>query len=133
MLSSDPNGAVRIRQSSSEALTLAAKAYMEAHSTERFSLQKMAGDLFVNGSYLLRTFRRCNGCTPLTYHHRIRCEKAKEMLAHSDKSISEVGEAAGFVSSSHFSHIFKKTEGCTPSEYRKNHRPDADSMPPLKP
>ena len=77
MLSSDPNGAVRIRQSSSEALTLAAKAYMEAHSTERFSLQKMAGDLFVNGSYLLRAFKRHTGMTPLSYHHAVRCRKAK--------------------------------------------------------
>ena len=110
------------KQSSCEALVQSAKAYIETHSAEHFSLQKMAGELFVNGSYLLRTFKRHIGCTPLTYHHIIRCEKAKDMLEHSEKSISEVGEAAGFVSSSHFSHIFKKTEGCTPTEYRRLHQ-----------
>ncbi len=79
----------------------------------------MAKALYVNASYLLRTFKRHTGTTPLCYHHRLRCAKAKTLLAQTDLSISQVGEAAGFVSSSHFSHIFRKTEGCTPSEYRR--------------
>ena len=111
------------KQASGEALTQAARAYMESHSAERFSLQEMAGALFVNGSYLLRTFKRRTGMTPLHYHHRIRCQKAKELLARTDRSISDIGEAVGFVSSSHFSHIFRKTEGCTPGEYRRLHSP----------
>ena len=110
------------KPSSRDVLVQSAVAYIETHSAEHFSLQKMAGELFVNGSYLLRAFKRGTGCTPLAYHHRVRCEKAKDMLEHSEKSISEVGEAAGFVSSSHFAHIFKKTVGCTPTEYRINHR-----------
>lgn len=93
---------------------------MEAHSEEKFSLEKMAKALYVNGSYLLRTFKQYTGMTPLNYHHRLRCAKAKALLAQTDLSVSQVGEAAGFVSSSHFSHIFRKTEGCTPSEYRRN-------------
>ena len=110
------------RQASGEALTQAARAYMESHSAERFSLQEMAGSLYVNGSYLLRTFKRYTGMTPLAFHHRVRCEKAKDMLTHSDLSVSDIGDAAGFVSSSHFSHVFRKIVGCTPSEYRKSHR-----------
>ena len=104
-------------------LTKSAQDYLEAHSTERFSLQKLADALFINGSYLLRTFKRNTGMTPLSYHHQIRCSKAKELLIQTDRTISEIGEAVGFVSSSHFSHIFRKTEGCTPSEYRLLNRP----------
>ena len=110
------------RQPDEKDLSSAARDYLEAHSAEKFSLQEMAGALFVNGSYLLRTFKRRTGMTPLAYHHRIRCERAKELLARTDRSISEVGEAVGFVSSSHFSHIFRKTEGCTPGEYRARNR-----------
>lgn len=102
----------------------AAKAYMDAHSAEKFSLEKMAGALYVNGSYLVRAFKRCTGRTPLEYHHLMRCEKAKDMLRGSDLTISEVGEAAGFVSSSHFSHIFRQIVGCTPSAYRELCRMD---------
>ncbi len=100
------------------ALSIAAQRYIEAHSAEKFSLQEMAGALFVNGSYLLRVYKQNTGMTPLCYHHQVRCEKAKELLAQTDQTISEIGEAVGFVSSSHFSHIFRKTVGCSPSEYR---------------
>ena len=110
------------KQSSGESLAQAAQNYIETHSRERFSLEKMAGALYVNGSYLLRTFKRYTNMTPLSYHHLIRCGKAKELLLQTDQSISEIGEAVGFVSSSHFTHVFRKMEGCTPSEYRMRHQ-----------
>ena len=112
------------KQPSGKALSEAAQAYMDAHSAEKFSLEEMANALFVNGSYLLRTFKRHTGMTPLAYHHQLRCAKAKELLMQTELTVSQVGEAAGFVSSSHFSHIFRKIEGCTPSEYRSFHKPD---------
>ena len=110
------------KKTGGEILTEAASDYIEAHSREKFSLQKMAGELFVNGSYLLRAFKKHTGYTPLAYHNHVRCEEAKELLLHSHDSISEIGEAVGFVSSAHFSHVFKRTEGCTPTEYRINNQ-----------
>ena len=112
----------RKKKSGGEALAQAASEYIEAHSKEKFSLQKMADSLYVNGSYLLRAFKKYKGYTPLEYHNLIRCEQAKELLAHTGEEISEIGEMVGFVSSAHFSHVFKKTEGCTPTEYRISHR-----------
>lgn len=104
--------------STGEALALAAKRYIEAHSAEKFSLQALSEALFVNGSYLLRVFKAQTGQTLLAYHNYVRCENAKALLRQSDVSISRAGEQAGFVSSSHFSHIFKKFTGMTPTEYR---------------
>ncbi len=111
-------------QPSGESLARAAQAYIDIHSRDKFSLDEISGALYVNGSYLMRAFKRYLHMTPLTYHHMVRCGKAKELLAHTDRSISEVGETVGFVSSSHFSHVFRKTEGCTPSEYRILHQHD---------
>ena len=99
-------------------LVEAARQYIEAHSTEKFSLAALSGALYINGSYLLRTFKEATGCTLLWYHNHIRCEKAKELLMRSDLSVSQAGEQTGFASSSHFSHVFKKMEGMTPSEFR---------------
>jgi len=99
-------------------LVQAAREYIEAHSAEKFSLNALSGALYVNGSYLLRTFKESTGCTLLWYHNHIRCEKAKALLGQSELSISQVGEQAGFTSSSHFSRVFKKMEGQSPSEYR---------------
>lgn len=109
------------RQTGGKALTEAALDYLNTHSTEKFSLEKLAGALFVNGSYLMRTFKRQTGITPLAYHQAVRCKNARELLTTTDLSISKIGETVGFVSSSHFTHVFRKIEGCTPSEYRKRH------------
>lgn len=107
------------KRPSGEKLTQAAKDYIDAHSAEKFSLQAIASSLFVNGSYLLRTFKVHTGSTLLAYHNAVRCEKAKALLLNPAKSISQVGEEVGFVSSSHFSHIFRKVTGLTPTEYRR--------------
>ena len=116
---------MQTKQDGGAALSAAAQAYMEAHSVEKFSLERMAKALFVNGSYLTRAFKRHTGMTPLAYHHRVRCAKAKDLLTRSELSVSQVGEAVGYVSSSHFSHIFRKLEGCSPSEFKKSHKPKA--------
>ena len=104
--------------SAGERLTQLAKEYLDTHSAEKFSLTAMAQALFVNGSYLLRSFKSQTGLTLLEYHHWVRCERAKTLLQDVRKSISEVGEEVGFVSSSHFAHIFRKVTGMTPTQYR---------------
>ena len=106
------------RQTAGEKLTQAVMTYIETHYLEKFSLKRMAGDLYVNGSYLLRVFRKQTGCTPLAYHHQIRCERAKELLRDTRDPVAEIGETVGFASPAHFTHVFKKLEGCTPTEYR---------------
>lgn len=106
------------RKGSSKALADAAKSYIEAHSTEKFSLRAISEALFVNGSYLLRVFKACTGHTLLAYHNSVRCERAKCLLMNDTMPISQIGDEVGFVSSAHFSHVFKKIVGVTPSEYR---------------
>lgn len=118
------------KQVSGRNLSKAAQEYIEAHYAEKFSLQKIASALYVNGSYLLRAFRRQTGMTLLNYHHQVRCEKAKVLLMQTSQSISEIGASVGYVSSAHFSHIFRKTEGCTPSEFRNlNHSAETEGEP----
>ena len=103
---------------SGDALVQAARDYIETHSDEKFSLQALSEALFINGSYLLRLFKSHTGQTLLGYHNRVRCDKAQALLRDTELSISEVGEAVGFVSSAHFSHVFRKTTGMTPTEFR---------------
>jgi len=92
--------------------------FIREHSGQKFSLDEIAGALFVNGNYLSRVFRRETGCTLLWYHNAVRCEKAKKLLSESDLPVTEVGAAVGFVSPAHFSHVFRKMTGITPSAWR---------------
>ncbi len=118
------------KKTGGEMLAQSVRAYIESHYRQRFSLQAMAGALYVNGSYLLRVFKKHTGFTPLAYHNHVRCEHAKKLLSGTAGSVSEIGEAVGFVSSAHFSHVFKKSEGITPTEYRTAHRPQEKEQNP---
>lgn len=110
-------------------LVRAAKEYLEAHSAEKFSLEALSSALFINGCYLLRTFKAATGQTLLEYHHQVRCEKAKELLTQNELSIAAVGDRAGFASAAHFSRIFKKTVGVTPTQYRSAYWEQLDAAP----
>ena len=110
------------RMTSGELLAQAAGDYIDSHYKEKFSLSAIAGELFVNGNYLSRIFKKHTGFTLLAYHNHVRCERAKELLAGTVECVTDIGEAVGFVSSAHFSHIFRKEAGCTPTEYRLQHQ-----------
>ena len=103
--------------------------FIREHSEQKFSLNEIAGALYVNGNYLARVFKRETGHTLLWYHNSIRCERAKQLLSDTDLSVSEVSEAVGFVSPAHFSHVFRKITGFAPSSWRecpKNNKKEVD-------
>ena len=96
-----------------------ARKLMWENAYEKFSLQQIANTLYVNGSYLLRTFKAQTGCTMLWYHHYARCEKARELLHKQELAISLVGSMVGYSTASHFTKVFRGLYGCTPTAYRK--------------
>ena len=106
------------RSTAGKRLAAQAACYIRGHSEQKFSLSGIAGALFVNGNYLARVFRRETGRTLLWYHNAIRCEKAMQLLAETELSVSEVAASVGYISSAHFSHLFKKMTGIAPSEWR---------------
>ncbi len=106
------------RTTAGKRLARQAAYFIREHSEQKFSLSGIAGALFVNGNYLARVFRRETGRTLLWYHNAIRCEKAMQLLAETELSVSEVAASVGYISSAHFSHLFKKMTGLAPSEWR---------------
>ena len=102
-------------------LAEAAKARIEAHYTEKFCLEELAGALYVNKSYLVRVFRECTGSTLLTYHNQVRCREAEKLLQIPDLKISLVGNRVGYPSASHVTRIFHSLYGLTPTEYRNRY------------
>ncbi|MDE5885209.1 MAG: helix-turn-helix domain-containing protein [Oscillospiraceae bacterium] len=99
----------------------AAQKFIAENYKEKFSLQTIAGTLYVNKCYLVRTFKEMTGITPLAYHHQIRCEQAKKLLIRQELSISFISCEVGYQTASHFTKIFKSVCDCTPSEYRNHY------------
>ena len=51
----------------------------------------------------------------------VKLSKACEMLARSDKKVSEISDILGYDAPVYFSRVFKKHMGMTPAEYRRNY------------
>ena len=67
-----------------------------------------------------RAFRATTGRTPLEFIHERRSALAKQLLARSRLSVTQVALRAGFLSPAHFARVFRATTGRSPSQYRRS-------------
>ena len=75
----------------------------------------------VSRSTLFRRFKEQLGRSPKEELTRVRLERAKELLCHSELSIATVAERVGYTESKNFIGIFRRATGQTPLRYRRRH------------
>lgn len=93
--------------------------YIELHLGEPLSIEVLADRLGYAKYYLSARFKKETNATVGDYIKYARIERAKMLLATTDKSIAEIAEQTGFASRSFFSNTFKRCLGITPAAYRK--------------
>ncbi len=76
----------------------------------------------ISCSYFSLLFKQHYGETFIEYLSKQRIETAQCMLLTSDKSITEIGAAVGYVNRRYFTKVFQKYSGEIPSEYREKRR-----------
>lgn len=81
-------------------------------------LSELAAVAGMSTFHFAREFKRATGATPHQYLIKLRIERAKELLSHSEMSLVDVGFRAGFSHQSHFTRLFRKLTGTTPQSYR---------------
>jgi two-component system response regulator YesN len=86
---------------------------------EKVSRDDVARHVGVNGAYLSECFREETGVTFTKYLNRYRVNRAKELLAAGEKSVTEVAMEVGFSSGAYFSRVFRRETGLSPSVYRR--------------
>jgi AraC-like DNA-binding protein len=96
-----------------------AMAYIHTNFAEPVTRGDIARHVGVNERYLTHCFHQEVGIAPMSYLLRYRIGRAKELLAESDRSITDIAMQVGFSSSSYLSHVFLKEVGVTPREYRQ--------------
>ena len=57
----------------------------------------------------------------MEYLMRVRLDAAKDRIAHTEETISDISFRVGFEDYYHFSKIFKKHVGVSPQEYRNKY------------
>lgn len=90
----------------------------ETNYNKDFSLKELAKQYNMSASSLSHQFKKVTGISVMDYLLSCRIAAAKNMLAKTDKSISEIVESCGFSDNSNFSRTFKKLNNMSPSEFR---------------
>ncbi len=94
--------------------------YIISHISEPIRVEDIAAALYMSRSHLSISFKKQTGITVNDYIHRIKTERAKELLRDHTKSIALISDYLGYSSSSHFNRMFKKITSVSPLAYRKN-------------
>lgn len=90
------------------------KQYLNAHLSEKITLDELAAMSFVSKSYLSKQFKQMTGKTIIEYLNEARIENAKLLLITTDKTVEEIAYEVGFDSPKYFFRIFKQQVGMTP-------------------
>jgi AraC family transcriptional regulator len=95
---------------------------MEEALVRDIGLADLAALVGLSPYHFARAFKASTGSAPHRYMMERRVERAKEMLAASDQSVTQIAHACGFASSQHMATVFRKVVGTTPTEYRRQRR-----------
>jgi AraC-like DNA-binding protein len=100
-------------------LVARARDLIEQSYTRRISLSSVAGSLAVSPNYLSRLFRAETGVTLTAYVQRARLDRAKQLLAESGRTISEIAYQVGYQNYRDFYRNFVKYESVSPRQMRR--------------
>ncbi|MGD9865251.1 MAG: GlxA family transcriptional regulator [Pseudodonghicola sp.] len=98
-----------------------AKRWLREHIQTPYNLEEVAREAAVSPRTLLRHFQEVEGITPLDYLHRLRVERAKQLLEVTLIDLAEVMEYCGYRDPSAFRRLFHRATGLTPSAYRRKY------------
>jgi len=90
-----------------------------------FSIAELAEMENYNNSYFTEWFKEKTGFTPSEYLHRIRMEKAQEILESTHYRILDVALQVGYTNASSFSRAFRNYAGMTPQQYRSKNQEES--------
>lgn len=98
---------------------LQATAYIADHIYEDILLEQLAAKTKLSLSALNQRFQREVGTSPREYINLMKIEKAKELLADSNKTVTEIAFDLSFSSSNYFAFVFHKLTGQPPTAFRQ--------------
>lgn len=94
--------------------------YIGEHYSEKVTLSNVAGQFYLNASYLSRMFKQSTGFTFSEYVNHLRIVEAQRLLRETDDNVIRIAERVGFDSIAHFGRVFKTIAGASPLQYRKS-------------
>ncbi|MDW8436574.1 MAG: AraC family transcriptional regulator [Chloroherpetonaceae bacterium] len=97
----------------------AAIDYIRTHLCERIRIDDLCKKSCMSKAQFFRAFKQELGITPVEFINQERVKRAKELLAYSRLSVSEVCFQVGFGSLAYFDRVFKHYVGMSPRRYQQ--------------
>jgi AraC-like DNA-binding protein len=94
--------------------------YVRENTNKNITVADVADHVGFTRPYLSLKFKKEIGIDLSGFIRKCKLEEAKDLLAFSDKSISEISNYLCFSSQSHFQKSFKDNYGITPQTYRNS-------------
>lgn len=99
-----------------------ARAYLDAHFCENFSLRILPELCGLSETYFRRLFCSIFHETPSEYRTRLRMARASDLLLSGVCGIEQIGALCGYEDPAYFSRMFHKTMGQSPTQFLKSHK-----------
>lgn len=92
--------------------------YIHTHYAEPLTVTEIAKYALTNKNRCTALFNKYANTSPIKYVNSHRLHQAKDLLLHSEQSVSEISLNVGFNQLSHFIELFRKQYGLSPLKYR---------------
>ena len=92
--------------------------YIRHHYAEDIAVADVAVHIGMSESWLTKRFKQECGQSVVNFLLDVRVEKAKALLAQTDKLVLEIASEVGFENSGYFISVFRRLVGMTPKAYR---------------
>jgi LacI family transcriptional regulator len=96
--------------------------YISENISSAITVADVLNSVPISRRVLEQRFQKYLGRSPAAEIRRVRVEKAKRMLADSDRSMTGIAAACGFEHPEVLTRVFRRQEGITPSTFRKQIR-----------
>ncbi|MDN7242133.1 response regulator [Planococcus sp. N028] len=99
--------------------TTAAKEWILENLQENITIEKIAGQVYMNPTYFCEFFKNETGETVLDFVTRSRINKARELILTTNLKVYEISGQVGYTDTKYFSKLFKKYYGELPSKFKE--------------
>lgn len=88
------------------------------HLGETLEVTELARACALSRSHFSRAFKCSTGLSPQDWIRQQRIARAKQLIQHTNLTLTQISLECGFCDQAHFSHIFTRSEGVSPFAWR---------------
>lgn len=110
------------REKTPHPAALRAMQRLENEMDKPWTLDLLARELHLAPGYLARVFKAATGLAPIVWLHRLRAERAAQLLLQTALPVAEIGARVGWDNPNLFARRFRTAFGVSASSYRARFR-----------